>query len=255
MTQSRRAHWNQRYASRKFVWSKPLNQMLVNALEPLALPPGHVLDLACGEGHNAIWLAEQGWQVTAVDFSIVGVETGKRIANRRSVRVDWIVDNATTWQAPAGTMDLAIVLYLHTDAVDRAAWMAHTLDALKSGGALVYIAHDLTNLVHGQLGPQTPDVLATPEDIVALLPGCHIDRAEVLERQVDDEPEHGGAKLGTAFDVLVVAFKGRQGSATEATINPYDRYRPAGSRCISVKTSPVKLRSINHYGHPLIPMG
>ena len=68
--------WDERYADTELVWSSTPNQFV--AAEVSELPPGRALDLAAGEGRNALWLAERGWQVTAVDFSLVGLDKGRQ---------------------------------------------------------------------------------------------------------------------------------------------------------------------------------
>src|ERR1039457_818433 len=82
-----REAWNQRYADAELVWSADANRFLVEAVT--ALPPGRALDLGAGEGRNAIWLAERGWRVTAVDFSAIGLQKARRLAEARGVEVNW----------------------------------------------------------------------------------------------------------------------------------------------------------------------
>ncbi len=69
--------WDERYAGDELVWSAQPNRFLVAEVE--TLPPGRALDLACGEGRNAVWLAERGWDVTGVDFSNAGIDKARRL--------------------------------------------------------------------------------------------------------------------------------------------------------------------------------
>ena len=78
-----REDWNKRYATEEFVWTVDANRFLMAEVENLA--PGSALDLAAGEGRNAVWLAEQGWAVRAVDLSDVAIEKGKQLAATRLV--------------------------------------------------------------------------------------------------------------------------------------------------------------------------
>ena len=71
--------WDERYSGDELVWTSTPNQFLV--AETVGLPAGQAVDLACGEGRNSIWLAEQGWEVTGVDFSPVGLAKAKRFAD------------------------------------------------------------------------------------------------------------------------------------------------------------------------------
>ena len=79
------AGWDERYAAAELIWTAEPNRFVVAELT--GLPPGRALDLGAGEGRNAIWLAEQGWDVTAVDFSAVGLDKGRAVAARRGVRI------------------------------------------------------------------------------------------------------------------------------------------------------------------------
>jgi SAM-dependent methyltransferase len=201
---SRRDRWNQRYAATELVWSAGPNRFLEQEVSGLA--PGRALDLACGEGRNAIWLAEQGWHVTAVDFSDVAIDKGRAIAKRRDVEVDWIVADAAEYE-PCSGFDLVAILYLHTGPEEREQWMRHAREAVADGGLLLYIGHDLTNIEHGVGGPQHPEVLPTPQDVAGMLPGFEIERGEVVERHVEGEPGHPGQRKGIARDALVRARK------------------------------------------------
>jgi SAM-dependent methyltransferase len=84
-----REDWNRRYAGAEFMWTADPNRFL--AAEVAELPPGRALDLACGEGRNAVWLAEHGWEVTGVDFSEAGLGKGAKLAEERQVSVDWML--------------------------------------------------------------------------------------------------------------------------------------------------------------------
>src|ERR1022692_4898294 len=74
--------WDKRYAGQELVWTAEPNRFVVAELKDLA--PGRALDLGAGEGRNAVWLASAGWQVTAVDFSAVGLDKGRRLAENRA---------------------------------------------------------------------------------------------------------------------------------------------------------------------------
>ena len=107
------AAWDERYAATELVWSAGPNQFVEQALTDL--PPGRALDLACGEGRNARWLAEQGWQVTAMDFSPVAIEKGRRLAEEladdQADRIDWQVGDVLDTPLPAD-LDLVVIAYL-----------------------------------------------------------------------------------------------------------------------------------------------
>jgi SAM-dependent methyltransferase len=179
-------HWNDRYATAEYVWKADPNIFL--AAEAATLPPGRAVDLACGEGRNAVWLAEQGWAATGVDFSDVGLDKGRRLAADRGVDVTWICADTTTWTPPEGGYDLVAVCYLQLPADQRRQAIGVAGRALAPGGTLLVVAHDSNNLTGGTGGPPNPDVLYRPADVLADLEAAGIqvtvERAETVERVV-----------------------------------------------------------------------
>ena len=191
------AAWDARYAATDLVWSAGPNQFVEQALSDL--PPGRALDLACGEGRNARWLALRGWAVTAIDWSAVGVEKGRAI----TPDVDWRVGDALTAPLPTG-LDLVVMAYFQVPAPDRRTAVRRAVASLAPGGRLLVVAHDSTNLTEGTGGPKDPAVLYTAEDVLVDLaapPRLEVLRAERVPRTVVSPDGHGPA--GTAWDALV----------------------------------------------------
>ncbi|HEY5646701.1 MAG TPA: class I SAM-dependent methyltransferase [Pseudomonadales bacterium] len=201
----KQARWNERYATRELVWSAGPNALLEQ--EVTGMPSGTALDAACGEGRNALWLAEQGWSVTAVDFSQVAIDKAMRIAERRGVQVDWRVLDLAREPLPKRSWDLVCVLYLHTDPEERALWLPKLARAVAPGGTFVYVGHDPSNIEHGVGGPQNPALLPDADSIASTLRGFRIDAARVVERPVDADPGHGRDLAGIALDTFVRAFR------------------------------------------------
>lgn len=202
---ARRRRWNERYAARALVWSAGPNQRLER--EVRGMTPKRALDAACGEGRNALWLAEQGWTVTGVDFSEVAIDKARQIARKRDLAVDWQVVDLASESPTGGPWDLVCVLYLHTDAPERARWLPRLVDAVAPGGTFLYIGHDPSNIEHGVGGPENPEYLPDAAAIGAALPGFRIESASVLERPVSADPGHGGEPGGVALDTLVRAVR------------------------------------------------
>src|ERR1039457_3158460 len=96
--------WDERYSGDELVWTSTPNQFLV--AEVVGLRPERAVDLACGEGRNSIWLAEQGWDVTGVDFSPVGLAKAKRFAELWGMKVTWIEAAIEDWTPPQAGFDL-----------------------------------------------------------------------------------------------------------------------------------------------------
>jgi SAM-dependent methyltransferase len=135
--------WDERYAASELVWSREPNQFV--AAELADLPPGTAVDLAAGEGRNAIWLASRGWSATAVDFSQVALDKGARLAAQAGIDVTWVCADATAWQPPE-PVDLVVVAYLQLPAEDRRRAVRGAGRMLAPGGTLLLVAHDSTNL-------------------------------------------------------------------------------------------------------------
>lgn len=200
--------WNARYAGKELVWSAEPNDSVAAELQDL--PAGKALDLGCGEGRNAIWLARAGWQVTALDFSSVAIDKARTLAAHYGVDVDWVVSDVCDYPMPDGGFDLVLVSFLHTDPAERTRWLARARDAVAPGGVFFYVGHDRSNIEHGHGGPQMPEVLLTGQEICAHLDGFEIDKATVVQREVHAERGHSAADADAsvkALDTLVRAVR------------------------------------------------
>lgn len=204
--------WDERYAGRELVWSAEPNQFV--AAECADLTPGKAVDLAAGEGRNAIWLARQGWTVTAVDFSQVALDKGRRLAG--DTPVEWVCADATGWDGSG--YDLVVMAYLQLPPTERRVAVRNAFSALAVGGTLLVVAHDSTNLTEGTGGPQEPEVLMTAEDVLDDLAGLDLEilRAERVARRVPavDEQARTHEELGrtdrVAWDCLVRVVRRNQ---------------------------------------------
>jgi SAM-dependent methyltransferase len=192
------ASWDRRYSQAELVWSATPNQFF--AEEVAALAPGRALDLGTGEGRNAVWLAERGWDTTAVDFSGVGVEKARSLAARRGCSVTWVIEDLLTFRPAPASFDLVALVYIHLPALQRRQVLTTAVSALAPAGRLVVIGHDRSNLTAGVGGPQDPAILFTPEEIVSDLHGLDIVRGQTVVRHVKTPDGDRDA-----VDALVVA--------------------------------------------------
>lgn len=197
--------WDERYSQTDLVWGAPPNAVVVE--QATSLPRGRSLDLACGEGRNALWLATRGWEVTGLDYSAVALDKARRVAAEapRSVRerLDYRVADVTDSDL-GGPYDLVLMIYLHLAADDRLRVVNHAISALKPDGILMILGHDAINVPEGVGGPQDAEILYTPDILVSEIGGrLDIDIAERRYRDTD---------AGTAIDALVVARRPSLGS-------------------------------------------
>lgn len=198
----RREDWNRRYAGAESLWGAPPNRFLV--AEASGLEPGRALDLACGEGRNALWLGALGWTVTGVDFSDVAIDRARELAAREQLAVDFVLADLLDYVPEPEGFDLVLLLYFHLHAVERRRVLGAAVRALAPGATFLLVGHDVTNLTDGVGGPSDPDLLVTPEEIASELPGLEIEKAERVLREVAgaDRP---------AIDALVRARRPRPG--------------------------------------------
>ncbi len=212
--------WDERYAVTR-QWSQTPNQFVAEATGSLA--PGRALDLACGEGRNAIWLAQRGWEVTALDFSARGVQRGREAAAQVGAQVTWVVGDALTHELSG--FDLVVVAYLQLPPSERRTALRRAWESLRRGGTFFLVAHDSTNLDEGTGGPQDPELLYTAEDVLGDLglepagvttsppvvaAGRVARRVPGDDEHGDDEhsdDEHGGESGAVAWDALVHLVK------------------------------------------------
>ncbi len=177
-----REDWNARYAQKELLWTAQPNRLFAAEVE--GIEPGRALDVACGEGRNAVWLAELGWNVTGIDFSDVALGKAAELARARGVEVEWVAADVLVHEPAPGAFDLVAVLYLQLPHDELARALRRAARAVAPGGALIVLGHDTRNLTDGYGGPRDPSVLFTPADVVASLDDLVVERAETVERTV-----------------------------------------------------------------------
>lgn len=194
------AAWDRRYADPAGVWGAAPNIWVVQELN--GLTPGRAMDLAAGEGRHALWLADRGWQVKAVDFSSAGLAVGRDLAESQGLgeHIEWIVEDATSIAPKPGSVDLILMAYLQLSAAQLQAAVSAAVRSLAPGGRFLFISHDASNPGQGTGGPQDPAVLQTPAQVAGWLSaaGMSVLSAETRARPVTGAPR-------PALDCVVVA--------------------------------------------------
>jgi SAM-dependent methyltransferase len=200
--------FEERYRSASALWSGQPNPQLV--AEVAGLPPGSAFDVGSGEGADAIWLAERGWRVTAVDFSPTALQRAAEQAAGRGPevagRIDWRQADLTTWAPPEASFDLVSAQYMHLPPEPRSALFARLAAAVAPGGILLIVGHDFSDLAAGAHRLDMPEMFFTAEEVAAdLTPG----EWDVLVTDARPRPAHvhEGEEI-TVHDAVLVARRG-----------------------------------------------
>ncbi|TDK25614.1 class I SAM-dependent methyltransferase [Arthrobacter crusticola] len=185
--------WDRRYAEHRRVWSGNPNPHLVTTAS--ALPPGRALDVGCGEGADALWLARSGWRVTGVDISEVALGRAREQARLEdtavAARVDWV--HADLLEAPPepGGFDLVSAQFMQLAEPARSALFSGLAEAVAPGGTLLIVGHHLSDLQTTVRRPPLPELFYTAEDLIPLLDGgWDITACEARPRSVADTEGH-----------------------------------------------------------------
>jgi SAM-dependent methyltransferase len=177
------------YRAADALWSgKPNTQLVAEAAD---LPPGTALDIGCGEGADAVWLAARGWRVTAVDFAATALEraaAGAAAAGEEvAARIDWVRADVTQWSPEPGAFDLVSAQFMHLLPDERRALFARLAGAVRPGGQLLLVGHDFSDIAAGAHRPPEPERFFTAAEVVdSLDPAAW----EVLVAEARPRPAH-----------------------------------------------------------------
>jgi len=202
------AFWEAHYAKQDRVWSGNPNAVLVEEVQGLV--PGTALDLGCGEGGDALWLAEQGWQVTGVDVSSTALDRAAEEAERRGLggQIEWQQHDLGA-SFPEGSFDLVSTFFLHSPvAIPREQVLRAAAAAVRPGGTLLIVGHgERPSWAPPHEGP--PITLPTPEQVLAEL---HLRTEDWEDERLDDPERHLTAPDGSPATIRdsVVRLRRRQ---------------------------------------------
>ena len=185
--------WNERYAASELVWSAEPNRFVAEIVAPLE--PGSAVDIAAGEGRNAIWLVQQGWTVLATDYSEVAIsrlrDRAAALLGDRADRLRAVVADATLPVPGGQAHDLVLFSYLQLPPEQMGQALRAGLASVRPGGHLVVVGHAGRNLEHGWGGPSERAVLHDPDEVLAHLAldgsNAGVEVAEIRVRPVDTD--------------------------------------------------------------------
>ena len=203
--------WEERYRSAPAVWSREPNPQLVAEVSDLL--PGTALDVGCGEGADALWLAGRGWQVTAVDFSTTALDRGaahaQALGREVAARIEWRHADLRSWAPPPRSYDLVSAQYMHLPSAERRPLFARLAAAVVPGGTLLLVGHDVSDLETAAHRVHEPDMFFTAEEVAASLVPREWD-VLVVDARPRPAKSHEGEGI-TVHDAVLRARRTGQG--------------------------------------------
>jgi len=182
--------WDERYADEEYVYGTEPNDFLKTHLDEL--PRGKILSLCEGEGRNAVYLARQGYEVTGVDSSSVGLEKAKKLAAREGVTISTELADMGDFRIEPEAWDGVVSIFCHIPPAMRSDLHRQVVAGLKPGGVLILEAYTPEQLAHGTGGPKIASLTMTADSLKSELEGLVIDSIQELERDVVEGKFHTG---------------------------------------------------------------
>lgn len=193
--------WDDRYSKPGFAYGDQPNEFL--AANFAAICPGPVIDLGCGEGRNAVFLAEQGYEVTAVDQSAAGLQKAQRLAAERGVSITTVQADLAKLAIEPGHWSGIVSIFCHLPPELRRSLYASVVRGLRPGGVLLVEAYTPAQVGRGTGGPSDPEWMLSLGRLKDELPGLEWIVAQEKEREVREGSFHKGL-------ASVVQFIGRR---------------------------------------------
>ncbi|TVR01316.1 MAG: class I SAM-dependent methyltransferase [Spirochaetaceae bacterium] len=186
------AFWDQRYDADDYRFGTEPNVFLKTTLH-LLRPHGTVLELACGEGRNAVAWAVEAGHVTAVDASAVGIAKARRLAAEKKVSVEWVHADLLTWQ-PAHRYDAVITSFLHSAPDTKPRWFALMREAVAPGGFVAgeWFRPEQRTEGYTSGGPPDPAMMVSADELRREFAGFHLELLEELVYTLNEGRGHGG---------------------------------------------------------------
>ncbi len=187
-----RAFWDARFAAPEYIFGTEPNQFLVREASRLA-PGAKVLDVACGEGRNAVWLAGLGCQVTGFDVSPLALDKARRLAATKQVQVEWLQADVRTWEwAPAAFDAVACIFIQFASPAERARLFAGFRETLRPGGLVLLQGYTPKQLEYRTGGPGELSHLYTEGMLREAFDGWDILQLREYEADLAEGTKHVG---------------------------------------------------------------
>lgn len=192
--------WDERYSTDEFVYGTTANEFLVSTID--RLPKGRVLCVAEGEGRNAVYLAQEGCEVVAVDASRVGLDKAARLARQRGVHIETVVADLADFAIQPHSWDAVVSIFCHLEPQLRKALHRRVVAGLRPGGVLVLEAYRPEQIRYATGGPAAADMMPSLAELRDELEGLEFEHAVEIVRNVSEGKYHTGK--GAVVQVLAV---------------------------------------------------
>jgi SAM-dependent methyltransferase len=193
--------WNERFAAEEYVYGTEPNAFFRQELNKLT--PGKILLPGEGEGRNAVFAAQNNWQVTAFDTSTEGKKKAEQLADASRVKIDYRIDSYDTIQLDAEAFDCAGLIFTHMPPAQREGFLQKLKATLKTGGTVILEGFSKSQIHNNSGGPKDIDLLFSKEELQADFAG--FDKVSITETEV--ELDEGPFHKGTAHVIRLVAVK------------------------------------------------
>jgi SAM-dependent methyltransferase len=193
-----REMWNQRYDGEEYIYGVTPNDFLKENAH--LIPKGHLLCVADGEGRNSVYLAEEGWEVTAVDISEVGIAKNRALAALRNVTVNTHIADIMDFDLGTDRWSGVVSIFAHMPPALRLNLHQRLIAALSPGGVLILEAYTPDQIGRGTGGPNNPEMLMTVADLQRELSPLEIIHSQEIVREVVEGPGHSG--MGAVVQVI-----------------------------------------------------
>lgn len=182
--------WNKFFDREDYAYGTEPNAFLKSVYD--YLPAGKVLSLAEGEGRNAVWLAEQGRQVTGIDSSHVGLAKARKLAAERGVEIETINADLAEFKIASESVDVIVLIFCHLPPKLRKAVHSACVAALRPGGAIVLEAYTPAQLENKTGGPKSVEMMMTANALRSEFAGLTFEILQETTREVHEGQFHTG---------------------------------------------------------------
>ena len=193
--------WDEKYSASNYIYGTKPNEFLTQNFN--LLPKGKILCLAEGEGRNAVFLAKQGYSVTAVDGSAVGLQKARKLAEENHVSIEFIHADLADYELGEEKWDGVVSIFCHLPVNIRQDLHQKVVTSLKHHGVMLLEAYTPDQLKYNTGGPPTADLTMTTIQLTEELKGLHFSLIQELEREVVEGTHH----TGTGAVIQVIALK------------------------------------------------